>query len=486
MADPRRIFRNFLNLGAAQAVAMASGFVTTVILGRALGPENFGILGFGVALLSFFGLAVVAGTDTYATREIARDHAGGVSLARRVLGLRAALVIAALAVLGVVVAWMDQPAPVKAVVLIQGIGVVSLGLLLDFYYQGVERMGIIAVRQSGAAALSLCAVLVLVRGPDDLYVAAAVPVCATLVAALAMMARFAGEHACFPIAPRPDRWGALLRGAAPFAVTGLMITAYTFVDIVMLGFMRTPQELGWYAAAARVMALGLVLGNLMGAAFLPSLAAARGGAHQVGAARNLARAALFVGMPVAAFGMGFSGEILEFLFGAPFRGGTAAMVVLMAAIGVAHVQIVFGTPLIGWNAEKTYTVAVTLAAGVNVVLNLLLIPAFGIVGAASATFASGVVAVVVLAHRFHGMARTLHLGLLGRAALAAAVALGVAIAAARGLHHVWADVPNVVVLVGAAAVFSAAYLGTAVVFGAGRPSELFGLMRGKGKIDAGS
>ena len=36
-----------------------------------LGPDAYGILGFGTAFVSYFALAVVFGTDLYGTREIA-------------------------------------------------------------------------------------------------------------------------------------------------------------------------------------------------------------------------------------------------------------------------------------------------------------------------------------------------------------------------------------------------------------------------------
>ena len=45
-----RVLRNASLLGVAQAVSMATGFVSTAWLARMLGPEAYGILGFGTAL----------------------------------------------------------------------------------------------------------------------------------------------------------------------------------------------------------------------------------------------------------------------------------------------------------------------------------------------------------------------------------------------------------------------------------------------------
>ena len=58
-----RILDNISALAIAQIVAMAAGFFSTAWVARLLGPEGYGIIGFGVAFTSFFGLMVVLGTD---------------------------------------------------------------------------------------------------------------------------------------------------------------------------------------------------------------------------------------------------------------------------------------------------------------------------------------------------------------------------------------------------------------------------------------
>ena len=62
-----RVLRNASLLGVAQAISMATGFVSTAWLARMLGPEAYGILGFGTAFVSYFALSVVFGTDLYGT-----------------------------------------------------------------------------------------------------------------------------------------------------------------------------------------------------------------------------------------------------------------------------------------------------------------------------------------------------------------------------------------------------------------------------------
>ena len=56
-----RIFDNISVLAIAQAVAMVTGFVSTAWVARSIGPEGFGIIGFGTAFVSYFALFIVLG-----------------------------------------------------------------------------------------------------------------------------------------------------------------------------------------------------------------------------------------------------------------------------------------------------------------------------------------------------------------------------------------------------------------------------------------
>ncbi len=70
----RRILNNILALGGAQLVTMVTGMITAIVVARALGPSVYGVLGFGVAVLSYLGLLVNMGMDVHGVREIARNR----------------------------------------------------------------------------------------------------------------------------------------------------------------------------------------------------------------------------------------------------------------------------------------------------------------------------------------------------------------------------------------------------------------------------
>ncbi|MEX2453081.1 MAG: oligosaccharide flippase family protein [Rhodospirillaceae bacterium] len=388
MADSRTL-HNFIALFGAQAVAMAAGLVTTAWLARALQPEAFGIVGFGSALLSYFAIFILFGTDRNGKRDIARDPASIRTVLPRILGLRMALLLAGAAAFLLVVEALDQPDRVKTVMRLQTLGLVATAAGLDFVFQGLQRMRMIGFRQAASSVLVLVAALLLVRAPGDLYIAAVVPHAALLLTALWMAWRIGRETGGLAVGVDPPAWWAVMRRAAPMAVTAATATVYLTADILMLGFLDTAHAVGLYVGAARIYAIAGIVSGLLVAVFLPSLSALFGNAEGMRREyRGFASTMLFLGLPIVATAGCFAGPVIRILLGDGFLGAQAALAVLMAAAGVGILNQIGCAALLSWNGEKRQMYAQGAGAALNVLLNLLLIPAFGIVGAAAASVAS--------------------------------------------------------------------------------------------------
>jgi len=84
-------------------------------------------------------------------------------------------------------------------------------------------------------------------------------------------------------------------------------------------------------------------------------------------------------------------RIIPFLFGDEFLQAVPALKILAWRIVIASVSQPLSFALISLNQEKKMALIVGGAAVINVVLNFLLIPGFGLSGAAIATITSGVI-----------------------------------------------------------------------------------------------
>jgi O-antigen/teichoic acid export membrane protein len=427
MTAGRRIFRNIRALGAAKVATLLAGLVTTAWTARVLGPDHFGILGFGTSMLAYAALFVNLGLSTYAIREIARDHdpARAATLAEHVITLRVLLALVIGLIYAPLILALDKPALVKTVLLVQALQLLGNALLLDFVYQATERMGVIATREIGTAFGTMAAVLLLVREPDDVVYAAAISAGSFLLNAGLMLVRFRRDFG--RLRPRIDLtvWRRILAAAAPMAISVFAWAIFAHLDIVMLGFMAPQEQVGWYSASAKVLTLALTAAQIVMNAFIPQLAAAYGDVEQMRARmRDYATTMLSIGAVVAVGGVILAPAVLALLFGPAYTPATDALRLLMLSAGIVHLNMTFGNPLLVWHRQTAYMTVILVGGAVNALLNILLIPRWGIEGAALATVAAELTALAGLAWMHRKAVGQLYPGIVARAGLCAALTLG--------------------------------------------------------------
>ena len=424
MSAGRLIFRNIRALALAKMLTVAFGLVATVWTARALGPEHFGIIGFGTAFIAYAALFVNLGLSTYAVREIARDPAQAPLIVDHVLTMRVLLAVLAGGLYALIVLALDKPPLVKAVLLVQIVQLLGQALIIDFYYQGTERMGVIATREVGNALVTMVAVLVLVRGPGDVVVAAGITAVSVLFNAALVVVRYAREVRI----PRPRvdlaAWRVMLTAAAPMAVSVFAWAIFAHLDTVMLGFMADKHQVGWYTAAFKVLLLASTAGHIVMNSFLPQLAAAYGDPERMRARmHDYATTMLVVGALASAAGLTFAPEILMMFFGDAYAPAVNALRLLMASLGVMYLNMVLGNPLLVWHRQTGYMAAVLAGGAVNAALNFYAIPRWGMEGAAAATLTSELVCTAGLAWLHRRAVGQLYLGIAARAAACAMVAV---------------------------------------------------------------
>lgn len=468
-AMPSRVARNVAALAVARGVTMLLTLAAVAHVTRALGAEGFGVLGYGLALFGYFSLLARPGLDTLAVREIARapDRVG--PLARDVTSLQVALAALAAALYVAVVFALGRPPAERAALLLVGLPLLAQPFALDWVYQGVERMGVLAVRNVAAAVLQLALVLALVRGPGDLVWAAAAQGVALAAVSAALYLAYRRDFG--PLRLRVDvaAWGRLLRPALPIATSVFMVLIYYNLDKLMLGEIRGDEAVGLYEAAYRWVLVALVPGTILVQAFFPTLSAALGDRPAMEErARAYARANVGVGFPIALGGGLLAAPLIAFLAGDAFGAAAPVLRLLMVNVGVVYVNLALSQPLLAWNLQTPYMWAVGGGAAANVALNVVLIPTYGAWGAAWATVGAEVVVLVALSALYWRTVRTLPVSATALALCAAALGVGVPIGAATALGWPW---------LAGAALAAPAYAAAAWALGVVRPSDLRVLLR---------
>ena len=423
LPGPIRLFRSLSSYGGRvmaslglRGLGMGLQFAISVLSARLLGVEGFGVYTYAFVWVTVLGGVAQLGFGPLAAREMpARVAAGDAAGARRYL--RFAGGATALAVLGIAGALaaaqaMGAGVPFGWALLALGVALQAGGMLVGGALAGMQRIvtsqmvevtlrpaimfaGLAALfaLPAAAAATDARAVYLLAVGASGAALAVAAVLLWRAMAAdlpgagAAGAGAGAGEEAGGAAPQGPRAW---TLGALALLATSITTMMMTNLDILMIGALEPPEEVGRYRAASRgvdviLIASGIAI-QVMGPMLARALAGGRAGEVR-GLITRAAGTMAAVGLPLCAAFLLLADEYLR-LFGADFVPAETAMRILVAGQAIAILCGPAGMALVMMKRERLVLALNLAALAANLGLNLALIPIYGLEGAAAATLIS--------------------------------------------------------------------------------------------------
>jgi O-antigen/teichoic acid export membrane protein len=177
----------------------------------------------------------------------------------------------------------------------------------------------------------------------------------------------------------------LLMAGLPLALGFTITTVYAQLDIVLLQLFKNFQMVGWYSAANKYIdAVAWIPQSAMGAVFPAlSLLGATDRGRLLFAYEKSFKMLAILGLPLAV-GLGvMAASIVHFTRG--FEQSIPALQILSPSVVLLFVNNAFIYTLTAINRQLDFTRLAIFTLAVNLVLNLLLIPPYGYLGAAAAS-----------------------------------------------------------------------------------------------------
>ena len=382
-------------------------FALAVALARTLGPEGYGVYSFALAIIMLTAIPAQVGVPQLVVRETAKAQANGNYGLMRGLwrwGNLAVAIFSALALTIVVgIVWFTDIGGDGQRVATLTVGIALIPFIALANVRGACLRGLRKVVQGQLPesiirpALLMLFVLVWATWfvEDELtsqivmsfYVLAAV--LAFIVGAWLLRRSRPAE---LNERPAPEYQSSAWRKAViPLAmITGLQLIN-NYADLIILGIFRTDEEVGIYRAVFQVALLVIFGLQAMNQVLQPHFARL----YEQGDIAKLqrlvttsARAILALALAPVMIFMVFGSELLEGVFGEGFRAGGLALAILAVGQLVNAAMGSVGVLLNMTGHERDSMKGISIAASVNVALNLVLVPPLGIEGAAVATAVS--------------------------------------------------------------------------------------------------
>lgn len=182
----------------------------------------------------------------------------------------------------------------------------------------------------------------------------------------------------------------IITAALPVAVASFFGVFMLNTDYVILGWMRGAAEIGFYAAAQKIVQFLYLFPALVASGIFPTNSRIIGENNHARIKTVNEKAItlmLLIGLPLAVGGIVLAGPIIAFLYGTAYTPATLALQFLTATIPFVFVGTILGNLLFAYDQQKKTAAYVGIAAAANVILDLLLIPHFGIYGSSAGTLA---------------------------------------------------------------------------------------------------
>lgn len=365
-----------------------------VYLARSLGSLSFGKLAFAISFTSLFLILSDMGITTLTIREVARDKAQGPEYVGQFAILKFFLSVFTFLVIIAALMFMNVPSDTRIVCYLVGLALIfrNFGTFFAGVFQAHEDMKYVTLVEIIHKSLLLSACLVLLRlGYALISISLAYALFGIFFCLLNMGIvywKFLKPHYLIRI----SFWGKNLKEALPLALTAVISMIYYNIDIVMLGKIKGEEVAGWYGASYHLyFALATIAGAFLSAAF-PVMS------RYFKESKELLRKVyqqsfkLFigVGIPISVGVFLLSKKFILFFFGAQYERSAHVLKIFSLLIVFGFLNSLAGYFLTSINRQDAVAKIIAFTTGMNVILNLILIPRFAERGAASATVISEV------------------------------------------------------------------------------------------------
>jgi O-antigen/teichoic acid export membrane protein len=390
----RRVASNTALQLAGKGALLAMGAVSIAVLTRYLGPERYGQYTLALMYMQLFAVLADVGLFTTVVREISRDPARTDELAGNALTLRLLLSVAMIVVACLISLLLPYERDVRVAILLAG-GPLLFGMVTNSIVAVLQsrlRMGRAVIGEVTGRAVALgLAILVaaldlgfyavmLAAGAGSLVVLLVTWVLTRPIAAV----RFHANRAV---------WRSLLVASLPLGLALAINELYFRADSVIISLFEPFEQVGQYTLAYRMLEFALALGSIFLTTVFPLLAAAV--AHDEPRALRLIQsstdALVLLGAPLVAGGLVVAPRLVELVSGADFADAATPLQILLFAGALSWVNGVFGFALVAKRRQLAALWLNLTALAVNVGLNLVFVPIYGIVAAAVVTVASELV-----------------------------------------------------------------------------------------------
>lgn len=388
----RRYAVNTAWMFAEQVLRIIAALFVGIYVARYLGPEQFGIYSYAAAFVSVLGAVAGLGLNGVVVRDLVKypDRCNVYLGTAFWLKLAGALLVQG--ALAIAILFTSNDATTNLYIFIISIGLVFQSLeVVDFYFQSKVLSKYVSLCKLTQLTLSSILKLVFIYTEADLFWFVVVVVIDQVT--LSFSLGFAWWHQ-----KKGNFFGffdsltakTMLKDAWPLIFSSVAIMLYMRIDQIMIKEMLGEREVGLYSAAVRLSEAWYFVPVIITSSLLPAIVNAKKASEELYYQRMQRLCTVTTWLAVAlAVPMTFLAEgVVNIVFGQQFQGAGGVLAIHIWASVFVFMGVTSGAYFTVQNYPRKSLYRTVFGATTNIFLNLVLIPHYGVSGAAIATVLS--------------------------------------------------------------------------------------------------
>lgn len=364
--------------------------ITFPYVSRVLLPSGTGKVAFATSVISYFSMFAQLGIPTYGIRACAQVRDDKYKLSKVVHELCIInfimMLLSYLVFFGGIV-FVERLRNEKILFVIMGSMILFNSIGMEWLYKALEEYTYITIRSIVFKAIAVSMMLIVVKSQGDYVIYGAISIFA---ASASNVMNCINAHKYITLKPIENyNFRQHIKPILIFFGMSCATTIYTNFDTVMLGFMKSDVDVGYYNAAIRIKSILVSIITSLGTVLLPR--AAYYIEHDLREEFNyIARKSInfvyIIALPMIIYFIVYAPECIYFLSGNAYEGSILPMQILMPTLLFIGLTNILGIQImVPLEMEKWVLNSYIIGAIVDLIINILHIPKMGASGAAIGT-----------------------------------------------------------------------------------------------------
>ncbi|MDV5037641.1 flippase [Vibrio diabolicus] len=375
-----------------KVLRMTLGLFVGIWVARYLGPEQFGLFSYAQSFIALFAAFSTLGLDGIVVRELVKDEGKrdvilGTAFILKILGAILSLLILLLSIF-----YQFHEYKVSLIIFIIASSTILQSFnVIDFYFQSKVLSKYVVYSNVFSLLISSGIKVFLILTDAPLVAFAYVVLFDSFVLASGLIYFYFRN--CLSIATwsfNGELARSLLKESWPLILSGILVSIYMKIDQIMIGNILDSVSVGQYSAAVRLSEVWYFIPMVISSSLFPAILNAKKASLELYYSRiqklydMMAWVAISIAIPMTFI----SDWLIEFLYGNEFKeAGNVLMIHIWSSVFV-FLGVASSKWFVSEGLQRISFYRTLSGVLINVILNAIIIPEYGIYGAAVASLIS--------------------------------------------------------------------------------------------------